>query len=147
MSDEFFLSYVLPLVFLLVGIVLLTKAVRHAQRTRAFLTSARESTGEVIALEETPPQQPGADQDETYRPVVVFTAENGQRVRFESMASSNPPRYSVGDQVPVLYDPERPSDARIRSFHDLWFMPALLGGLGLAFTVVGAGLLTGMMKP
>ncbi len=147
MSDEFFLNYVLPLLFLLIGIVLLVKAASHGNRTRAFLAGARESTGEVIALEEVPPQQPGADQLETYRPVVVFTAEGGRQVRFESMASSNPPRYSVGDKVPVIYDPERPSEARIHSFHDLWFAPALFGGLGLVFAVLGAALLTGMIKP
>jgi hypothetical protein len=92
-------------------------------------------------LEEVPPQQPGADERETYAPVIVFITDSGQKVRFTSLASSYPPRYAVGDSVPVLYEANRPDQARIRSFHDLWFMPSLLGGLGLVFTAIGAGLL------
>ncbi|OGT21787.1 MAG: hypothetical protein A2V90_08010 [Gammaproteobacteria bacterium RBG_16_57_12] len=139
--EEFFLDYVLPLIFLMTGIALLVSAAYRRAQTLAFLARARETTGEVIALEEVPPQEPGAGELETYAPVVVFTADNGRKVKFTSMASSYPPRYAVGDSVPVLYEANRADQARIHSFHDLWIMPALFGGLGLAFTAVGAGLL------
>src|SRR3990167_9257646 len=99
MSNEFFLSFVAPLTFPVTGIVLLVSAARHRARTIAFLSKAREATGEVIALEEVPPQQPGADELETYAPVIVFTTGSGQEVRFTSRASSYPPRYAVGDSV------------------------------------------------
>ncbi len=141
MSDEFFLSFVAPLIFLVSGIMLLAGAWRHRARTIAFLSKAREATGKVIALEEAPPQQPGADELETYAPVIVFTTHSGQKTRFTSPASSYPSRYAVGDFVPVLYEANRPDQARIRSFYDLWFVPLLFGGLGVVFTAVGAGLL------
>jgi hypothetical protein len=147
MSDEFFLDHVIPLVFLVTGMVLLIGATRHGKRTRAFLCKACEVTGTVIAMEEVAPQNPGASELETYRPVIVFTSREGHQAQFESMASSYPPKYAVGDKVRVLYDPDQPHQARIHSFHDLWFMPSLFGGLGLVFTALGTGLLIGGLAP
>jgi hypothetical protein len=83
MSDEFFLAVVLPLIFLLTGMVLLVGAARQWTRTRAFLSRAKAAVGEVIALEKIPPQQPGADEYESYAPVVAFKNRYGQIVRTE----------------------------------------------------------------
>jgi len=141
MSDELFLSRVLPLIFLLVGVGLLTAATRYWIRTRAFLGTAAETVGEVVALEEEPPSEAGDPQ--TYRPVVSFPIGPSQWVSFASLAHSNPPEYEVGASVRVLYDPARPQDARIRSFTSLWLPLAVLGGLGLIFTALGTGLLLG----
>jgi hypothetical protein len=43
----------------------------------------------------------------------------------------------------VLYHPNPPHDARISSFTDLWLLSLILGGLGVLFTALGAGLLLG----
>jgi hypothetical protein len=42
----------------------------------------------------------------------------------------------VGDEVTVLYDPEHPLEARIKSFGSsalLWVLPGITGILGVAF--------------
>ena len=146
MSEEVFLNRVLPLIFLLVGIGLLVGAAVNVARTRDFLGRAAAAKGEVVALEEEPPTD--AQELPTYRPVVTFTVGPTQRkVRFKSMAHSNPPQYKVGDAVPVLYDPDRPDDARIRSFTSLWLLALILGGLGFVFTALGTALLTGYITP
>src|SRR2546425_4336344 len=44
--------------------------------------------------------------------------------------------YEVGDQVPILYDPESPSVIRIDSFMEQWFGPLVLGALGAGFLVM-----------
>ena len=147
MSDEFFLTLVAPIIFLLTGIILLISAVYRRARTLAFLAKSLETTGEVTALEEVPPQQPGATELESYAPVVVFTANDGRKVQFTSLASSYPPTYAIGDRVPVFYAVDQPDQARIRSFHDLWFMPSFFGGLGLVFAAIGAGLLIWGIPP
>jgi hypothetical protein len=140
-SEAFFLSYVLPLVFLVTGIALLINAVRHWMQTRLFLAGAHEVPGEVVELKREWSHGGDSDETETYRPVVVFKTRTGRQERFESMASSNPPSYAVGEQVRVLYHPQLPLPPRIRAFGDLWFPAVLFAGLGLAFTAVGAGLL------
>jgi hypothetical protein len=139
MSDETVLSLIIPLGFLVCGIGLLTSAGVYLSRTRVFLAKAKETTGEVVALKEVPPTDTG--ESPTYRPVVLFQVGPRPPIRFESIAHSNPSQYKIGDSVPVLYDPESPYDARIRSFTSLWLLPLILGGLGLIFTAIGAGLL------
>lgn len=136
-----FLSLVLPIIFLLVGAGLLAAAAGHGIQARAFVDKASGAVGEVVALEEEPAMEAGTAS--TYRPVVSFVASSGQRVRFSAMAHSNPPEYEPGASVRVLYDPERPHDARIRSFNELWLLPILLGGLGSIFAALGAAILLG----
>lgn len=143
MSDEIVLNRFIPLIFLRGGVGLLIGATLNVTRTRAFLAKAAEAIGEVVALEEAPPTDP--QELQTYRPVISFQIGPSQRVQFKSMAHSNPPEYQVGASVRVLYDPERPDEARIRSFTSLWLLPVILGSLGLIFTGLGAGLLLGFI--
>jgi hypothetical protein len=138
MADEFFLSFVVPFIFLATGIVLLISAARHRARTLLFLAKAREATGVVIAIKSVAGDPDGMI---TYAPVVAFTTDNGRKAQFASQTRSSSGGYAVGAFVPVLYDSNYPDQARIRSFLDLWGLPSLLGGLGLVFTLVGGGLL------
>ncbi len=51
----------------------------------------------------------------------------------------------MGDRVAVRYDPDRPSEARIDDWLSWWFLPSLLGGLGVLFAAVSvAGAATGL---
>ena len=75
-----------------------------------------------------------------FGPVVHFTSQNGEAVEFVSSTGSNPPSYSRGERVEVLYQPEEPQNAKINSFFSLWGGPVILGGLGGVFFLVGAGL-------
>ena len=71
-----------------------------------------------------------------YYPVVEFYLldETLQTVQLAGVSSA--PAYSEGQQVTVLYDPERPLSARIASAGDallLWIVPTITGVIGLAF--------------
>jgi hypothetical protein len=143
MTEEVVLTCIIPLVFLACGIGLLIGGFVSVARTRAFIAKAVETTGEVVELEEEPATEPG--EPLTYRPVVSFVLDSKQRVRFKSMVHSNPPAYDVGESVSVLYEPNRPHEARIRSFTSLWLLALILIGLGLIFSVLGAGLLVGFI--
>lgn len=143
MSEAWFLTVGLPVIFLMAGCGLLTAAARHGLRTRAFLGCAREAAGEVVAFDEEPAMEAGDPR--TYRPVVSFTTERGAPVRFSTMAHSSAPTYELRAAVRVLYDPDRPQDARIRSFTELWMLPILLAGLGSVFTALGAAILLGFI--
>ena len=73
---------------------------------------------------------------ETYYPVVEFTANDGKRRTVQLSEGSFPPAYEIGDEVTVLYDPEHPLDARIKSFGSsalMWILPGITGILGIAF--------------
>jgi hypothetical protein len=51
--------------------------------------------------------------------------------------SSNPPLFQVGQEINVLYESGNPQKARIKKWMNLYFVPVLLGGLGLVFGGVG----------
>jgi len=73
---------------------------------------------------------------ETYYPVVEFTASDGKRRSVQLSEGSWPPAYEVGEEVTVLYDPEKPLDARIKSAGSsalMWILPGITGILGVAF--------------
>jgi len=74
--------------------------------------------------------------NEYYYPVVEFTASDGRRRSVQMTEGSSAPSYEVGDDVTVLYDPEHPLDARIKSFGSsalMWILPGITGILGLGF--------------
>ena len=62
----------------------------------------------------------------------------GEPYQITGAAWSNPPAYAVGDPVQVSTRPISRA-ARIYSWFDFWFLPVLLGGLGLMFALVGGG--------
>lgn len=74
--------------------------------------------------------------EETYYPVVRFTAEDGRSREVQLTEGSYPASYEPGDAVTVRYDPERPLAARIDSWSSAalkWILPAITGVLGLSF--------------
>jgi Protein of unknown function (DUF3592) len=123
-------SPVLGKVFLSVGGALLAVAGIFAASRLAFLSSAGSADGLVVEIHR---------QNRAYVPVVAFTTDAGQTVRFEASIGSNPPAYHVGEAVRVRYDPERPEHAFVDSFWQLWFFSALFGILGTPFAVIGGG--------
>jgi hypothetical protein len=62
---------------------------------------------------------------------------SGQVVEVTDRMSSNPPQFKEGQTIDVLYDPENPNKARINKWFNLYFVPMLLGFLGLVFGGIG----------
>lgn len=119
-------------VFLLIGIGLLTGAYFMYHSTSEFVRVASKAQGTVVQL-----ARSRSSDSTTYAPVVRYRTEGGREVEFVSNVSSDPPAYSVGEKVEVLYRPEQPEKGEINSIFQLWFGPMLLGGLGSAFFVIG----------
>ena len=118
-----------------IGVALLVAGGLSARRTlrlkRAGLR-ARATVKELRArdLKIRSPHEPASD-DTVYAPVFEFATPDGGMEKIEGAASS-PPRYAVGDEVYVLFDPANPGGARVDGFAGLW--------LGEVLTVVGGGL-------
>jgi hypothetical protein len=76
--------------------------------------------------------------EEYYYPVVEFIASDGRRRNVQMSEGSSPPSYEVGDEVIVLYEPDRPIDARIKSVSStalMWILPGITGIIGIGFLV------------
>jgi hypothetical protein len=79
------------------------------------------ATGVVVDFSESN----SADSGVTYSPIVEFKVGR-KTYEFDSGISSSPKAYDVGEEVPILYDPENPETAEIKS----WMTsPALFAGV------------------
>ena len=71
-------------------------------------------------------------------PVVEFTPPGGDPVRITGKVSSKPPRYHVGEQVAVRYDPKVPAHAMIDTFFEIWLLPFIFGCMGGGYLATAA---------
>ena len=74
--------------------------------------------------------------EEYYYPVVEYVSFDGKSHRVQMNEGSSSPSFEIGDEVVVLYQPEHPLDARLKSFGSsalMWILPGITGILGLAF--------------
>lgn len=76
--------------------------------------------------------------EEFYYPVVQYVASDGKRREVKMSEGSSSPEYEVGDEVVVLYEPDHPIDARIKSLGStalMWILPGITGILGIGFLI------------
>ena len=76
-----------------------------------------------------------------YYPVVAFNLPNGEPETVQLAEGSWPAAYTEGQAVIVAYDPAQANTARIKSFSstlELWILPLITGGLGIAFSLATA---------
>jgi len=126
----------LGIVFSLVGGLLALIGVFLFIRTRIFIGNAQEVKGTVIQMVYRRTSS-SSSSGGGYAPVYQFRTLDGQNIVVQDSLSSNPPRFQVGQEIDVLYESGNPQKARINKWMNLYFMPVLLGGMGLIFGGVG----------
>jgi len=133
---------ILKYTFTVVGLGMIVGAFFLFTNTQDFLKNALTTDGTVVELV----RSRSSDSD-TYRPVVVFKSNGGSTIEFTSSSGSNPPSYSKGEIVEILYQESSPEQAKINSFFSLWGATTILGGLGSVFFLVGFSIiLLGSLK-
>lgn len=122
------------------GVAALMLLIAFISAASAILKMNKEAsaTGKVVDIiqrREYVNEQDRVVQD-YYYPVVEYVSADGRRHSVQMSEGSSSPSQEVGDQVTVLYNPERPLDARIKSFGSyalMWVLPGITGILGLGF--------------
>ncbi|MGP3919121.1 DUF3592 domain-containing protein [Nonomuraea sp. 10N515B] len=128
-------------IFGLIGLVLLCVGIALAASTASFLASANQTEGTVAGVTARTTTTRSSDghirRSTSWYPTVEFTVD-GRRYSFLSSTGSNPPSHKEGESVPVAYDPDDPSNARVASFWSAFLAPLIVGGIGVMFTPIGA---------
>ncbi len=127
---------IIGIVFGLVGALLAGIGFFVWLRTRSFIQNSQQVKATVIRLAYRSSSDGGG-----YAPVFHFNTIDGRSVEVEDGLQSNPPQFQEGQVVDVLYDPQNPSRARIKKWMNLYFVPLLLGGMGIIFGGIGAVML------
>jgi hypothetical protein len=122
------------LVFGGVGFLLTALALIFLVRTRIFISNSQQAQATITQMVYSSDSEGGG-----YTPVFRFRTLQGQEVEVSGGLRTNPPQFKVGQTIDVLYDPDKPQKARIKKWFNLYFVPALLGFLGLVFGCGGIG--------
>ena len=124
------------------GVAILMLLIAFVSSANAILKMVREERApgrvvEIIERREYVNEQDRVVQD-YYYPVVEFVSKDGRFHSVQMNEGSSSPSHEVGDEVTVLYNPERPLEARVQSFGSyalMWVLPGITGILGLGFLV------------
>ena len=122
------------------GVAVLMLLIAFVSSAGAILKMNREQSAqgrvvEILQRREYVNEQDRVVQD-YYYPVVEFVSADGRRHTVHMTEGSSAPLHEVGDEVTVLYNPEHPLEARIKSFGSsalMWILPGITGILGLGF--------------
>ena len=130
--------------FAIIGLFLLVGACVSFFSTKEFIRTAEMTLGTVVDLRRSMSRSRSISDSNSrlrnsfsYAPVVQFQSNDGRSITFISSTSSNPPGYSRGETVDVLYKPLSPEQAKIRSFFSLWIEVLVSGILGSIFFLIG----------
>ena len=127
-------AYLLFGVFCVAGPGLLLIAAVTGIERGLFLHSAATAEGIVIAMRETP--QSAGKTRKSFSPIFQFQAANGASYTVTSDIAERPTSWRLGGPVRVLYQPDRPENAHIDSFAQLWMRQAVVGAVGAAFSTI-----------
>ena len=124
------------LVFSVSGALCPIIAAGFAVHTAYFVHVALRATGTVVEMA---PVERESDENRTieYVPVFRFQAADGHTYTITSKTSTNPPEFSVGETITVLYETSNPAGATANAFWQLWLTPVVLVLIGAIHGVLG----------
>ena len=103
---------------------------------RRFGARAARTQGRVVGVEERRQRIQGRRR-RLLHPVVRFRTDAGQEVTVVNpIGTTFAP--SPGQPVDVLYDPDRPADARLDAATSTWFVPTVMLVVGIGLFCMGA---------
>jgi hypothetical protein len=117
-------------VFGLVGLGLVWFATSTAIDTIRFLNTAETVEGTVLREETSWSRSSDGKQSKSVAAVIGYRV-GGREYTVSQQITSGSSTYAVGEHVRVLYRPSRPDEARIDATLELFFLPILLGFMGL----------------
>jgi hypothetical protein len=113
--------------------------------TRRFLRKAASAKGRISDIYEVIPIQASDCLFPGRILTVQFWTEQEESIEFQSPTFQGHPQ-TVARSIPVLYDPNRPTEAKIRSFEGLWLTPGLVMVIGAGLSLILTGLFVSVLR-
>jgi hypothetical protein len=120
-------ALLIGLTFTVIGLVVLFIGLFWLNATSERLKRMIDGTGTVVEV-----TRRRIGDDINYYPRIEFQTQTGETFQFESNTGGSSTSYRVGDQVPILYNPQMPQDATINSWYEIWLPPIVVTILSLS---------------
>ncbi|WP_449757788.1 DUF3592 domain-containing protein [Flavobacterium shii] len=104
------------------------------KRELTFVKNNERVIGTVTKLEEIKD-----DDGITYLPIFKFKTSKNQDYTYRHRVTSNPAKWSIGDEVKFIYDPNEPTTARLLNYSSIFSWTIILLAFGIDLIVVGIG--------
>ncbi|MBC7879169.1 MAG: DUF3592 domain-containing protein [Anaerolineales bacterium] len=101
-----------------------------------------KTTGTVIGYKSSRSSKGGVIHAE----VVEFQGPNGQTIQFTEKAYLSRFIFREGQTVKVLYNPDKPTSARVNKFTTLYLAPMILTIVGIGLTLFSLPMFNGVMQ-
>lgn len=98
--------------FFVIGIALLVGGYFWYRQNQRWKETAQRASGRVLNLQQEQEQEQDGRAQTFWFATVGFKVA-GQSYQFRDPMSVNPNLYAVGTEHPVLYNPQKPADARL----------------------------------
>lgn len=118
----------LGLIFLLIFIGILSSTKKKRQRCTS---KALGTIKDLVKRSATTPRYGN------YHPVIEYQLPSGEIMTVESNFGSSPPKYSIGQEVYILYDPNKPDYFYIADDNTAKILVTVFGSIGIGMISVG----------
>lgn len=113
-----------------IGVVVAAAWFIHIQRFLAGAVSTQGSISQIV-------EEYDSEGHLTYTPEIRYKDQQGQNHFIRTFISSNEGDYQVGEPMPVLYNPQNPTQASIGTFWEIYLGCILVAILSLAALISG----------
>lgn len=134
--SDFVMGFVGVLV-LFVGLVGLYLIIKNVMQDLAFERTAIAITGTMIKIDQNTTTDDDGVSSTGYYPVFEYEI-NQKTYQTTSNVSLGEDNYEIGEEVPILIDPEDPEKIIVNTFTDRWMLYIILGAFALMFILMGA---------
>ena len=132
----------LGIALIVVSLLPLSNGSKLFSAQKTFFEESTASRATVVALVGAKPRENKKNSTNVYS-VVEFTDNEGTRRTEQTNVGSYPAAHSIGEEIDILFHPDKREDVRIASFTGLWFesafylipgLAALLGGITMVLS-------------
>jgi hypothetical protein len=126
-------------VFWILGMILIVSGAVALIERQVFISSSNETQGLVVDVRVVQNQVLFMNDDTGfhYYPTIEFSDTDGSAHRFESPAGITSVKYEIGQDIPILYQQQDPSNAIIKTTWGIYGLSIILFGTGLLFIIFG----------
>lgn len=121
-------------ILLIIGFILVLVAGILFKRSLNFLENGERTTGivtELISVYD--------DDGVTYKPVFKFKTSKNEDITYTHPISSSPPQWRVGETTGLIYDPDKPEDAKILTYFGMFGWAVIILSIAAPLLVIAGG--------